>query len=128
MAINVVVLYNVGFLSDILLSTQAPFVVWFDGTTIVYYYYPFFNYVLHCLLFCVVWWPYISVQYYNGGFLPIIRLNQCYYHHGTRLKCHVEVLSLPPMKQYTLFLLFVWCPCMLINVLIRPIFMGDRRQ
>ena len=53
MAINVIVQYNGGFLPDILLLTQAPIVVWFDGIIIVYYYY-LFNYVLHCLLFCFV--------------------------------------------------------------------------
>ena len=90
MAINVIVQYNGGFLPDILLLTQAPIVVWFDGIIIVYYYY-LFNYVLHCLLFCFVWWPgmaiNVSVQH-NGGFLPdiIILLTQGYYHHrGTHL-------------------------------------------
>ena len=34
----------------------------------------------------------VSVQYYNGGFLPdIILLTQCYYHRGTRLNlCSLE--------------------------------------
>ena len=49
--------YKGGFLSDILLLTQALTVValWFDGIIIVYYYY-LFNYVLYCLLFllCLV--------------------------------------------------------------------------
>ena len=40
-----VVQYNVGFFPDILLLTQAPICVWFDGTVTVYYYYPL-NYVL----------------------------------------------------------------------------------
>ena len=55
MAISVIVQYNDGFSPDILLLTQVPIFVWFDGTSIVYYYYPF-NYVLHCLLFwlCLV--------------------------------------------------------------------------
>ena len=39
MAINVIVQYNGGLLPDILLLTQAPNFVWFDGTIIVYYYY-----------------------------------------------------------------------------------------
>ena len=54
MAINVFVQYNDGFLPDILLLllTQAPIFVWFDGTLIVYYYYPF-NYVLY-VVFCFV--------------------------------------------------------------------------
>ena len=34
---NVIVQYN-EFLPDILLLTQAPIYVWFDGTIIVYYY------------------------------------------------------------------------------------------
>ena len=75
MAINVIVQYNgAGFLSDILLLTQAPIFVWFDGTIVVYYF---------------VWWLCmainISIQY-NGGLLPdIILLNHGYYHRGTRL-------------------------------------------
>ena len=88
MAINLILQYNGGFLPDILLLTQAPSFVWFDDTTIVYYYYPL-NYVLQYLLFCYVWWlcmvMNISVQY-NGGPLPdIILLTQGYYHRGTRL-------------------------------------------
>ena len=49
MAINLVVQYDGRFLPDILLLTQAPIFVWFDGTIIVYYYYPL-NYVLQCVL------------------------------------------------------------------------------
>ena len=63
MAINVIIQYNGEFLPDILLLTQAPIVVWFDGTIIVYFYYPF-NYIL-CLLFCLVA-LHVSVKY-NGG-------------------------------------------------------------
>ena len=48
MAINVIVQYNGGFLPDILLLTQTPIAVWFEGIIIVYYYYLFYN-VLHCL-------------------------------------------------------------------------------
>ena len=52
-----------------------------------------------------------SVQY-NGGLLPdIILLAQGYYHRGTRLiKCHGDILSLQPMKHYTIITLFddVW--------------------
>ena len=36
MAINVIVQYNGGFLLDILLLTQAPIFVWFDGTILSY--------------------------------------------------------------------------------------------
>ena len=54
MVINVIVQYIGGFLPDILLLTQAPSFVWFDGTIIVYYFYPL-NYVLQCLvLLCSV--------------------------------------------------------------------------
>ena len=34
MAINGIVQYTSGFLPDILVFTQTPIVVWFDGTTI----------------------------------------------------------------------------------------------
>ena len=34
MAINGIVQYTSGFLPDILLFTQAPILVWFDGTII----------------------------------------------------------------------------------------------
>ena len=61
MAMNVIVRYNGGFLPDILLWTQAPIFVWFDGTIVVYYYYPF-NYVLQCLLFCYVWWLCMAIN------------------------------------------------------------------
>ena len=53
MAINVSLQYNGGFLLDILLLTQAPICIWFDGTIIVYYDYPFNN-VLHCFVFDVL--------------------------------------------------------------------------
>ena len=88
MVINVIVLYNREFLPDILLWTQALIFVWFDGPIIVYCYYPF-NYVLHCFLFCYVWWPCmainVSVQYDGGLFPDITLLTQGYYHGGTRL-------------------------------------------
>ena len=90
MTINGIVQYTSGFLSDILLFTQAPILVWLDGTiidiirTII---------LLQCTTTVVVmlgydWWlcmvMNISVQY-NGGFLPdIILLTQGYYHWGTR--------------------------------------------
>ena len=38
MVTNVIVQYNGGFLADLLLLTQAPIFVWFDGTVIVYYF------------------------------------------------------------------------------------------
>ena len=46
----------------------------------------------------------VSVQY-NGGLLhDIILLTQCYYHRGTRLKCHEEVYflqSMIPPKRFS---------------------------
>ena len=91
MTINDIVPYTSGFLPYILLFTQAPILVWFDGAIIdISLYYPL-NYVL---LYTVVmlgydWWlcmvTNMSVQY-NGGFLPdFILLTQGYYHWGTRL-------------------------------------------
>ena len=56
MVINVIVQYNGGFLLDILMLTQAPIFVWFDGTMIVYYHHPL-NYVLQAVssvLLCLV--------------------------------------------------------------------------
>ena len=55
MATNVIQQYTGVFLpDDILLLTQAPIFVWFDGTIrIVYYYYPL-DYVLQCVLICYV--------------------------------------------------------------------------
>ena len=88
MAINGIVQYTSGFLPDVLLFTQAPNLVWFDGTIIAHSYYPL-DYILQCLMFCYVWWLCmvinISVRY-NDGFLPdIILLTQGYYQWGTRL-------------------------------------------
>ena len=67
-----------------------PIVIWFDGITIVYYYY-LFNYVLHYFLFCFVWWPGMAINVsikYNGGSLPDITgilLTQRCYHRGAHL-------------------------------------------
>ena len=83
MAVYVIVQCNGGFLPEtFLLLTQAPIVVWFDGTIIIIVYY--------CLLFCFAWWPCITINVslqYNSGLLPdIILLNHGYYHRrGTRL-------------------------------------------
>ena len=68
--------------------TQAPVFVWFDGTSIVYYY-PLNYILLQCLLLCYASWlcmvVNISVQY-NGGLLPdIILLTQGNYNRRTRL-------------------------------------------
>ena len=87
MAINGIVLYTSGFLPYILLFTQAPILVWFDGTII-----DISTILLQCTTVVMLgydWWLCmvinISVQY-NGGFLPdIILLTQGYYHWGTRL-------------------------------------------
>ena len=76
-----------GFLPDILLFTQAPIFVWFDGTiidisTILLTY-------LTVFMFCYDWWLCVMINVsaqYNGGFLPdIILLTEGYYHWGTRL-------------------------------------------
>ena len=69
-----------------------------------------------------------SVQY-NGGLLPdILLLTQGYYHRGTRLNtmwrlvftAHETVYYYYNVLMYyilsVLFLLFVWFPCMAINV------------
>ena len=77
------------FLLDILLLTKAPVFVWFDGTIVVFCYYPL-NYVLQCRLFCYVWWLCMAINrrvQYNGGLLSdiIILLTRGYYHRGTRL-------------------------------------------
>ena len=86
------VLYSIltsRFLPYILLFTQTPILVWFDGTIIDIV----STILLECTTTTVVmlgydWWLCmvisISVQY-NGGFLPdIILLTQGYYHWGTR--------------------------------------------
>ena len=79
----------------ILLLTQDPVFVWFDGTIIiVYFYYQYpLNYVLQCLLVCYVSWLCMVINigvHYNVGLLPdivlLLLLTQGYYHHrGTRL-------------------------------------------
>ena len=61
MAISVIVQYNDGFPPDILLLTQAPIFAWFDGTSIVHYYYPF-NYVLLVFSFGYVWWLCMAIN------------------------------------------------------------------
>ena len=90
MAVNGIVQYTSGFIPDILLFTQAPILVWFDGTiidirTILLTMY----YNRTVVMLGYGWWLCmvinISVQY-NDGFLPdIILLTQGYYHWGTRL-------------------------------------------
>ena len=84
MAINGIVQYISGFLPAVLLFTQAPTLVWFDGTIIDISTIP-----LTVFMFCYDWWPCMVINInaqYNGGFLPdIILLTQDYYHWGTRL-------------------------------------------
>ena len=89
MTINVIVQYTSGFLPDILLFTQAPILVWFDGTITDIISTILLNMYYSSVMLGYDWWLCmvinISVQY-NGGFLPdIILLTQGYYHWGTRL-------------------------------------------
>ena len=87
MVINGIVQYTSGFLPYILLFTQDPILVWFDGTII-----DIISTILLTMYYSMLgydWWLCmvinISIQY-NGGFLPdIILLTQGYYHWGTRL-------------------------------------------
>ena len=88
MVINGIVQYTSGFLPYILLFTQAPILVWFDGTII-----DISTILFQCTTVGMLgydWWlcmviDIISVQY-SGGFLPdIILLTQGYYKWGTRL-------------------------------------------
>ena len=53
LVVNVFVQYNDGFLPYILLLTQAPVFVLFDGTTIVYYYYTNLGGRQECPSICV---------------------------------------------------------------------------
>ena len=88
MAINGIVQYTSGFLPYILLFTQAPNLVWFDGTII--------DIISTISYLCTTvfmlgydWWLSMVINiisvHYNGGFLPdIILLTQGYYHWGTR--------------------------------------------
>ena len=63
------------------------------------------------------------------GFSPTLSVDPTLLSSGNSFKCHVEALSLQPMEQYVsinliddvlhcycLFLLFVWCPSMTIDV------------
>ena len=52
MVINVIVQYNGGFLPDILLLTQAPVFVRFDGPIIVHYYHTLLT--MYLSVFCFV--------------------------------------------------------------------------
>ena len=70
MAINVIVQYNGGFLPDILLLTQAPTFVWFDGTIIVCYNYALQQYLMLTVLLVLfpptfVWFDGTVIVCYN---------------------------------------------------------------
>ena len=51
MVINLNIQHNGDFLPDIILLTQAPIVVWFDGIVIVHYYYLS---IMYCIAFVLV--------------------------------------------------------------------------
>ena len=88
MTINGIVQYTSGSLPYILLFTQAPILVWFDGTIIDIISIILLQSTTTVVMLSYDWWMYmviniISVQH-NGGFLPDM-LTQGYYHYwGTR--------------------------------------------
>ena len=89
---NVIVQYNGGFLPDIIiLFTQAPILIWFDGTIIVYYFYYTTLLAMHYIVFCLfmfggpAWRLNVSIQYNGGLLFDIILLTQGHYQWGTRL-------------------------------------------
>ena len=103
-----IVQYTSGFLPYILRFTQAPILVWLDGTridisTILVTMY----YNVSGLLLMFFWCPCMAINVnvqYNGGFLhDIILWTQCYLHRGTCLNV---------MKR---FCICRWL-CMAINV------------
>ena len=80
MTINGTVQYTSGFLPYILLFTQAPILVWFDGTII-----DSGTILLQCTTVVMLgydWWLCMVIDIsvlYNGGFLPdILLLTQGY--------------------------------------------------
>ena len=73
----------------------------------------------------------ISVQY-NGGLLPdIILLTQGYYHWGSGFVYSLcnSILLLPCVMVYYIvsgvLLMFFWCPCMAVNVSVKPVDPGS---
>ena len=90
MATNGIVQYTSGFLPYILLFSQAPILVWFDGTIID---------IISTILLTMYYSGYVGLSleavhgdsckssvHYNGGFLPDnILLTQGHYHWETRL-------------------------------------------
>ena len=97
MAINGIVQYTSGFLTDILLFTRAPILVRFDGTVIDS---STIHLTMFNIMFCYDWCPCMAINIsaqYNGGFLPdITLLTQDNYHHslGNPVKYHVVALYL----------------------------------
>ena len=67
-------------------------------------------YIVSGLFLLFFWCPCLAIDVnvqYNGGLLPdIILLTQCYFHRGTRFKCHEEDLYLQPLippKRFDIF-------------------------
>ena len=60
-------------------------------------------YIVSVLFLLFFWCPCVAINnvgsvQYNGGLLPdILLLTQCYFHRGTRFKCHEELLYLQPL-------------------------------
>ena len=82
-------------------NKEAPIVIWFNGTVIVYYYRPI-QLCTTLFLFCFVSCPCMAINVingqYNGGLLlDTIMLAQCYYHRGTRLNVMKRFSYLQPM-------------------------------
>ena len=56
LAINVIIVqYNDGVLSDVLLLTQAPIFVYGSMALLSYI-------IVHCLLFCYAWWLCMAIN------------------------------------------------------------------
>ena len=62
MAISVIVQNNDGFSPDILLLTQAPIFVWFDGTSIVYIITTLLTMYYIVFSFGYVWWLCMAIN------------------------------------------------------------------
>ena len=74
MVINVFVQFNGGFLPDIVLLTQAPIFVWFDGTIIIYVITTLLTMYV-CMYVCIFIKLHITAQ--SG---PVIRVILCHSH------------------------------------------------
>ena len=118
MTINGIVQYTSGFLPYILLFTEAPILVWFDGTITV-----ISTILLQCTTVVMLgydWWLCmvinISVQY-NGGFLSdIALLTQGYYHCGTRLN------TMYWLCIYSLCNSILLLPCVMVYYIVSVLF------